>query len=667
MTPATRRTHMPGLSRATHLITRTLHRIHPAIPVVKRWPGNSRIRAAVYRRLIQPGYDAVTWRLAVLQRSRLEGTTFIGVTGSAGKTMTKLLVSKVLSTRLRGGSTSGTRNNARSAVRSLLYVARKSHQFHVVEMGIREPGRLQPQLTLVRPSIAIVTNIGTDHISEFGTIEAIAEEKALLVRSLPRDGVAVLNADDPRVLAMRNGFAGRVITFGTSREAMVTGLDIKSSWPAPLSFDVAYQGQRAHVQTQLFGELWVSSILAAIATGVAFDVPLADAARAVQDVRPNSGRMSPVLLPDGVACMRDDWKASVHTVGPALEFLRTAQAARKVAILGTISDSIGTSGKVYVDAARHALEVADTVCFVGPRAFAALRAAPADRPERLRAFATAKAAHEFLRTFLQPGDLMLLKGSNTADHLYRLAFARMAPVACWQMDCRRQGYCDTCELVGVASDSTDAAAAGSGSNAELSDGAAVSAIRIEAGQTRPTILIGLGNPGDKYKSTPHNVGHMVVDDLATALKAEWSVESDAQVAHADWDGQEIWLVKPNAWMNHSGPILHRIATQSGFGPQHCILVYDDLDLPLGAVRARIRGSDGGHRGVRSILEAFQTDQFRRVKLGVKRPGDGSVAREAVLRPFDADEMPAIRSAVDQARKRLNDLVFERLTQPPRSG
>jgi PTH1 family peptidyl-tRNA hydrolase len=95
-----------------------------------------------------------------------------------------------------------------------------------------------------------------------------------------------------------------------------------------------------------------------------------------------------------------------------------------------------------------------------------------------------------------------------------------------------------------------------------------------------------------------------------------------------------------------------------------VLVHDDLDLPLGVVRSRLRGSDGGHRGVRSILETFQSDQFPRVKVGVKRPATSQTAREAVLDPFTAEEQPIMNAAFAAAERRLAELAKQLIRERP---
>lgn len=629
-------------------ISQALHRVHSRFPVVKEWPGLRLLASGVASRVLRPGFDAAAWQVALLHRRRLRDTIFVGVTGSAGKTTTKFMVGAVLSTTRKGRYTKGTRNNTRSAARSLLKHARRGDGFHVVELSAGKPGEIARQIGLVKPRIGIVTNIGTDHYQAYGSVDAIAVEKARLPRALPPDGVAILNADDPRVLAMREGLRCRVITYGTTDQAMVRGQNISSSWPDPLSFDIVYENSTVRVQTLLYGPLWVSAVLAAVTTGLALGVPLDAAAAAIREVAPNPGRMSPVTLPDGLSFIRDDWKASVHTIPQAIEFLGQAKAPRKVAVIGTISDTMGNPGSTYVNTARQALDVADVVCFVGKRAFAAMRAKPAERPERLRAFGDAEAAEQFLKEYLQPQDLVLLKGSNPADHLYRLILSRTRRVECWRMDCHRATSCENCELIEVPSRAA-AASVSQDSDAELSE----STSRFVDGRV-PTMVIGLGNPGAHRANTPHNIGYGVLDRLAAG--AAWHDERGASVAEVQWDGEPVWLVKPGVVMNTSGPVVHALSRRLGFAAEDCILVYDDIDLPLGTARTRMRGSDGGHRGVRSILEAFQTDQFRRVKVGVKRAGDASSAKDAVLAPFGDADQPLVDTGLDTAGKQLAELV-----------
>ena len=138
----------------------------PRVPELKQWPGLSSLASAAFSRLIRPGWDALVWRVAIVHRRRMRDTTFIGVTGSAGKTTTKFMIGAVLATRQKGGFTPGTYNNTRSAARSLLRRARKGDDFHVVELSAGKRGALDDQLALIRPRIGVVTNIGTDHSAD---------------------------------------------------------------------------------------------------------------------------------------------------------------------------------------------------------------------------------------------------------------------------------------------------------------------------------------------------------------------------------------------------------------------------------------------------------------------------------------------------------------------
>ncbi len=173
-------------------------------------------------------------------------------------------------------------------------------------------------------------------------------------------------------------------------------------------------------------------------------------------------------------------------------------------------------------------------------------------------------------------------------------------------------------------------------------------------------IIGLGNPGPEYRATRHNVGQRVVEALARRVRARFAREAGHQVARGRWQGETLYLVKPASFMNVSGPAVARISRKLRLGPADLVIVFDDLDLPLGKVRVRMKGSAGGHNGVRSIIEALGTEEFRRVKVGIGRPAVPGEKRDRVvdhvLSPFYPDELDAIEAAVaeaaDQALKLL---------------
>ena len=305
--------------------------------------------------------------------------------------------------------------------------------------------------------------------------------------------------------------------------------------------------------------------------------------------------------------------------------------------------------------ARRALEAADHVVFVGAWASRALRAARGEAQDRLRAFSTVRQASDYLNAMLRPGDLVLLKGTNRKDHLLRIILARSGQVQCWRDDCGRQRFCDSCERLSVRSPEPAPYVAGSPPAMEV------------AADPKPAggqVVIGLGNPGARYAGTPHNIGHEVLDRLAVALDVQWVEQPQAVVARGRWQGCDLCLVKLQIGVNASGGAVRALAESLGFTPSDCILVHDDLDLPLGSVRARLRGSAGGHRGVASVLDAFQSDAVRRVKIGIGRPDAAGSAADYVLRPFADTDRPLVEQACSIAVERTLHLAASQVKQQP---
>ncbi|MGH7414860.1 MAG: aminoacyl-tRNA hydrolase, partial [Candidatus Rokuibacteriota bacterium] len=130
-----------------------------------------------------------------------------------------------------------------------------------------------------------------------------------------------------------------------------------------------------------------------------------------------------------------------------------------------------------------------------------------------------------------------------------------------------------------------------------------------------------------------------------------------------WQGEPLYLIKPGSFMNVTGPPVARLARKLHLGPADLVIVFDDIDLPLGKVRVRLKGSAGGHNGVRSLIEAFGTDVLRRVKIGVGRPGHPGEDREQVsdhvLSPFFPEEHDAIAAACEEAAEQALTLVESR--------
>ena len=447
--------------------------------------------------------------LAPLYRALLRRVIFIGVTGSCGKSTTKELIAAVLHSQFKGQKTPGNKNLPADIAQAILRV-KQTDEFCVLEVAAAIGGEriaLERPLSLVKPRIGVVTNIGSDRISAFGSVEAIAGEKSKLIAALPSHGVAILNADDPNVMAMRALYAGRTISYGLAPDAMVRAENVNAAWPERLSFTVWFDGQSQTVHTQLPGAHLVHCALAAVAVGLAMGVPLLKAVQAIQSVPPFQDRMSPVIREDGVTFIRDDVKAPLWSIPAVLDFMKSARAVRKIVVVGTISDYTGNSNRAYVSVAQQALAAADQVIFVGSRASKSLKARRYPQDDALQAFPSVEAASAQLREFFRGGDLVLLKGVRH-DHLEKPspaeARARRNPAR-------------------------------------------------HAAEPSSQAVVGLGNPGAQYQDTPHNVGQRVLDSLARSLRAEWVREDQVMLARIELQGRIVYLIKPLTYVNVTGP------------------------------------------------------------------------------------------------------------------
>src|SRR5438270_54583 len=161
------------------------------------------------------------------------------------------------------------------------------------------------------------------------------------------------------------------------------------------------------------------------------------------------------------------------------------------------------------------------------------------------------------------------------------------------------------------------------------------------------VVVGLGNPGSRYHGTRHNVGFAVVDYLAAGPRTgRFQSRFDAQVAELDEDGHKVLLVKPETFMNLSGRCVRQILDFYRVPVEGLLVVCDDINLPLGKLRVRAKGSHGGHNGLRNIQEHLGSVEYARLRIGVDAPKDDAV--DHVLGRFRPGERPVIRDAEEKA-------------------
>lgn len=139
------------------------------------------------------------------------------------------------------------------------------------------------------------------------------------------------------------------------------------------------------------------------------------------------------------------------------------------------------------------------------------------------------------------------------------------------------------------------------------------------------MVVGLGNPGERYAMTRHNLGFRVIDELVgRSVPSPPNLQDEALVYSLKANDEDLLLVKPLTYMNASGRAVKRLLDRYGFTPQQMLVIFDDVNLDLGVLRIRARGSDGGHNGVRSIIESLETRDFPRLRIGIGKPDDGDL-------------------------------------------
>ena len=154
------------------------------------------------------------------------------------------------------------------------------------------------------------------------------------------------------------------------------------------------------------------------------------------------------------------------------------------------------------------------------------------------------------------------------------------------------------------------------------------------------IVVGLGNLGPRYAATRHNIGFMVVDHLAAEQGSQWEIQDQSQVAEVRLTDRQIWLVKPQTYMNRSGAAVAAFQQQLGATPAEVLVLLDDFLLDFGRLRLRRGGSDGGHNGLASVLEHLKTPQVPRLRLGIGPPSADEDPIEYVLGAFRQEEKVA---------------------------
>ena len=382
----------------------------------------SRERFGEYPAEIQQRIFAVADTLEALQRLAREirvawGGRVAAVAGSVGKTTTKEILAALVAARFRVLKTEGNFNNEYGLPLTLARLE-PEHEAAVLELGMSHSGELAALTKIAAPIIGVVTRVAVEHLEFFASIDAIAVAERELIENLPgADAVAVLNADDGRVSAFAKSAPGRVITFGVNAEhADFRAKQIESRGILGSAFTIASVEGEARVELALAGKHNVANAIGAFAAASVWGITAQDAARVLPMMKPAAMRGEILRLEDNLIVINDCYNSSPSAMATMLDLLAATPGARRRILAAGEMLELGVSStqlhrEVGRDAAKRGLD-----WIIGVRGHAAEMiegAIAAGYPaRRAKLFADSSEASKFVAELVQPGDLVLVKGSR---------------------------------------------------------------------------------------------------------------------------------------------------------------------------------------------------------------------------------------------------------------
>jgi UDP-N-acetylmuramoyl-tripeptide--D-alanyl-D-alanine ligase len=338
------------------------------------------------------------------------GGEVIGVTGSAGKTSTKDVIAELLGVGMPVGKTIGNLNNHVGVPLSILRLPGEA-RVAVLEMGMNHAGEIRALCAIAKPRIGVVTNVGHAHIEAFDSIEGVAAAKRELIESLPSDGVAVLNADDPLVSKFAEAHRGRTVTYGIN-----PGADVRAEQVQLTDRGVSFTVDGVPFESTLVGRHSVSNIIAGLAVASLYGLRPAQLSAAVKHLAPPSMR-GQRLEHAGVVILNDCYNSNPDAARVMIDVLRETPAKRRIAVLGEMLELGRWSQSLHRDVGTYVAQSGIDV-LIGIRGDACHlvdAAVQSGLPvDAAYFFPDAASAGEHLRRIAQPGDVILLKGSRGA-------------------------------------------------------------------------------------------------------------------------------------------------------------------------------------------------------------------------------------------------------------
>jgi len=365
--------------------------------------------------LLARGTLGALTRLAARQRD-LCPAPVIGITGSTGKTLTKDFTAAVLGRAAPVTASRGSYNNEIGVPLTLLEIGPRT-TYVVLELGSRGKGHIRNLCAFARPRVGVVTNIGWTHLRYFRTRDSLARAKAELLEALPAGGWAVINADDDYADFLSRLSPSPVVTFGASRRAQVRAEKIEVDQAGKVTFTLRSKGgEKAEVAVPLPGRHNVANALAAAAVGEIMGVDMENIVEGIASAELTGWRMEMIAKPEEITIINDAYNANPVSMRSALMALGDiSRSKRAIAVLGDMGELGPVSERAHLEVGGLAVDYGtDILITVGRRARKIAQAAREKGLPRGSVFTTdgVDKAAEILRAIVEPGDVVLIKGSR---------------------------------------------------------------------------------------------------------------------------------------------------------------------------------------------------------------------------------------------------------------
>jgi len=379
----------------------------------------------------------IQWGLRVLARSKIRRSKpkIVAISGSYGKTSTKEAIFYVLSKKFGSdvGKNWGNMNSVLGLPLAILGLrsysfgagllwdilrAKWGYFFYnlpkilVLELGIDKPGEMAELLSVVKPDIAVITGISETHLLELKSLSGVKKEKKMLIESLKKGGVAVLNADDENSADIPLPTGAKKVTFGKKGEVSYRDLEISISGSR---FQLEISGKFLAVKSKLIGQHSIKILLAAASVAREFSIDPDEIVQALEEIRPQPGRMNPVKAKNEILVIDDSYNSNPYSAIEALETLSAIKwNGRKVAILGNMNELGGYTQEGHLQVGEVAGKVVDFLVAVGDNAEYLARGAGklGLSKDKVITFKTTDEVIAQLDKLLSAGDLVLVKASQ---------------------------------------------------------------------------------------------------------------------------------------------------------------------------------------------------------------------------------------------------------------